>query len=358
MSGKKPDISLIVVFHNAESTLERTLRSLAAQTLSSVEYIFVDDGSTDHSVALIQDFLALNPDFSGRHRLVRSTTRRGSAHATVLGFAHATGEYVMRCDADDYLENDALERMLTATGSGRYDVVMAPYFAERDGKTSIVGFIQEPSSLNDMSIDTLHFSLCNKLLRRRVIDDNNIVPYNGIDCWEDLGVVARFMAMKPSVGFVDDPVYHYVACSASLSRSSRGRLLEDHLVTALLVEQWMIRQGLDQQYEEFLNHLKFCAKIKMLRGRDKDVTRWKKTFPEVNGRILGLRHIALHWRLLFAVVAALPTALTQRVADFCDMFYSSDRAGTQPSQGCPQGCAVPKNDSKASSPAQKPESKA
>lgn len=358
MRDKKPDISLIVVFHNAESTLERTLRSLAAQTLPSVEYIFVDDGSTDHSVEVIQDFVALNPDFSGRHRLVRSATRRGSAHATVLGFAHAAGEYVMRCDADDYLENDALERMLASTDNGRHDIVMAPYFAERNGKKSTVGFIREPSSLNDMSIDTLHFSLCNKLLRRKVIDDHNIVPYDGIDCWEDLGVVARFMAMKPSVGFVDDPVYHYVAGSMSLSRSSRGRLLEDHLVTALLVEQWMIRQGLDQQFEEFLNHLKFCAKVKMLRGRDKDVARWKKTFPEVNGRILGLRHIALHWRLVFAAVAVLPTSFTQWIADRCDMFYRSDRAGTQPSQGCPQGCAVPKNDPKPLSPAQKPESKA
>lgn len=73
-----PDISLIVVFHNAETTIERTLRSLNRQSLTSVEYIFVNDGSTDRTVEVIQDFLALNPGFAGRHRLVSTPVRRGS----------------------------------------------------------------------------------------------------------------------------------------------------------------------------------------------------------------------------------------------------------------------------------------
>lgn len=323
-----PDISLIVVFHNAETTIERTLRSLSRQSLTSVEYIFVNDGSTDRTVEVIQDFVALNPEFAGRHRLVSSAVRRGSAHATVLGFAHATGEYVMRCDADDYLDRDALKIMLKASDSRRHDVVIAPYYAEEGKKTRIIDFDHRPGSLNDMRVDTLGFSLCNKLLRRKLLDDNNIVPYDGLDCWEDLGVVSRVMSLKPSVGFTDTPVYHYVtdAASASLSRSPRGRLLEDHLAIALLVEQWMVEHNMQKEYEPFLDHLKFCAKVKMLRGRDKNVRRWLKTFPEVNRRIMRLRHIGLHWRLLFTAVATLPAGLTQWLADFCTLFYRRDRA--------------------------------
>ena len=323
-----PDISLIVVFHNAETTIERTLRSLNRQSLTSVEYIFVNDGSTDRTVEVVQDFLALNPGFAGRHRLVSTPVRRGSAHATTLGIAHATGEYVMRCDADDYLDRDALNIMLRATDGKRHDVVMAPYYAEEGKKNKVVGFRRRPSSLNDMPVDTLNFSLCNKLLRRKMLDDNGIAPYDGLDCWEDLGVVSRVMSLKPSVGFTDIPVYHYVKnpASASLSRSSRGRLLEDHLAIALLVEQWMVEHDMQEEYDAFLNNLKFCAKVKMLRGRDKDVRRWLKTFPEVNSHIMELHNISLHWRLLFTAVAKLPAGFTQWVADLFDIFYPREKA--------------------------------
>lgn len=342
--SERPDISLIIVFHNAESTIERTLRSLAAQSLSTVEYIFVDDGSTDRTVEIIRSFVALNSDFDGRHRLVQVATRRGSAHATTLGYAHATGEYVMRCDADDYLESDALEIMLEGSDGKRHDVVISPFIIDNGQSKSRVGFRRRPKSLNEMKIDTLNFSLCNKLMRRKMLDEHGITPYDGIDCWEDLGVVARVMALKPTVGFADKAVYNYVVDPnrQTLSRSGRGRILEDHLVTALLVEQWMNRKGLQDENKEFLNHLKFCAKVKMLRGRDKDVARWKNTFPEVNSRIMGLRHIALHWRLIFALVAAMPASLTQWIADRCDIFYRSERAGIHPSPGCPRGCAVEK----------------
>lgn len=323
--SKKPDISVVVIFHNAERTLERTLHSLAAQSLESVEYVFVDDGSRDRSVEVIRDFLALNPEFAGRHLLVQSPVRRGTAHATTLGLAHASGEYVIRCDADDYLNPDALKMMLHATRDGDADVVAGDYF-EEDGKGSLKlhRFGQGVSTLNDMAIDTVHFSLCNKLIRRRLLEDENIVPFNGVDCWEDLGMVARVMAMRPKFVSIGRAVYHYQVekGARSMSRSPRKRLLEDHLVTALLLEQWMVERGLEAENEEFLNHVKFCSKVKLMRGRDKNVRRWKETFPEVNRRIMGLRHIGLHWRLMFRLVALLPAGLTQRVADMCSVFYS------------------------------------
>lgn len=317
MTESVPDITLIILFHNAESTLERTLRSLDAQTLKNVEYLFVDDGSSDMSVKVLENFLALHSDFARRHKLVLSEMRRGTAHGTMIGLQNATGRYVMRCDADDYLDPDALRIMLDASDGGRHDVVIAPYYAETGKKTKVIDFKRHPLSLNDMAIDTLNFSLCNKLLRRKLLVDNDIVPYDGLDCWEDLGVVSRVMSLNPSVVFVDKPVYHYVENpkSDSLSRSSSERLLKDHLAIASLVEEWMVEHGKQTEFESFLNHLKFCAKVKMLRASDRYVDRWKKTFPEVNPRIMSLRHVPMRYRILFKIVDILPTSFSQWVAD-------------------------------------------
>ena len=327
MEINEPYISVVVVFHNAENTIGRTLHSLAAQTLDNVEYLFVDDGSTDRSAELLQDFVALHPEFTGKHRLISIGVQRGVGHGTLVGYTNARGRYVIRCDADDYMEPDALEVMWRACGDGKADAVFARYMREEPGKTTVVGFPAEVANLNDMKFDTIHFSLWNKLLRRSMLDDNEIVAFDGVDCWEDLGVVARFMAFKPEVVYIGKPLYHYVASSGqSLSSGNQGRQLEDHLMMALLLEQWLDERNLHDENEEFLTHLKFFAKVKMLRGRDKDVARWKKTFPEVNSRIMRMRHLKWPWRLLFSAVALLPVGFTQWVADCCDMFYPKIKA--------------------------------
>lgn len=293
------------------------MRSLEAQTLKTVEYLFVDDGSSDRSARVLETFLALHPDFAERHKLISSTEKRGSAHGTILGIQNATGRYVIRCDADDYIEPDALQVMLEVADGGDNDVVVCPLLYEYPKNKKVVKWRNEPRSLNDFAIDTAHFMLCNKLISRRLIVDNNLLPFGGIDRWEDLGVVSRVMALKPRCAFIDRPLYHYdrTRLSGTLSTSGSTIVLEDHLQIALLVEQWFVNNGLSEEYAEFLEHLKFCAKVKMMRGRDKDVSRWKNTFPEVNGRIMKLRHVALHYRLLFKIVDILPASLTQRIAD-------------------------------------------
>lgn len=323
MDSRRIDISVIVVFHNAAKTIERTLESLAVQTLKSVEYIFVDDGSTDDSVAIVREFMLQHPEIGSRCKLKCNSECRGCANAAAVGLSVAAGEYVTRCDADDYLECDALQTMLDGTDGGRYDFVVAPYYEVYPEYRRLVQFVKKPKTLNDMPIDTPHFSLCNKLLRRQLLVENGIAQFDGLDCWEDLGVVSRVMALHPQVNFVDVPTYNYVRNpkGKTLSRSNKYRLLGEHLAVCQLVEKWLIDRGQEREFEEFLNHLKFCAKVKLLRGRGKDVARWKATYSEVNNRVMSLRHIAFHLRLMFAVVSVLPTVISQAVANCCDVFY-------------------------------------
>lgn len=319
----QPQLSVVIIFHNAEATLQRTLDSLAMQDFESVEYLFVNDGSNDRSVELIRNYLAINPHFKGTHRLINSEMHRGSAHATMLGITNASGRYIMRVDADDTINPDTFSSLINKAIEESADVVMSDMIVCTPSRCKTLHLSPKLTSLNDMPLDTLHFSLCNKIIRRSLLIDNEIMPFEGVNCWEDLGIVARVMALKPKFAIVDKPLYcyHINPSSPSLSRTDNNQILEDHLLTALMLEQWFLDAKLAGEYTTFLNHLKFCAKIKMLRGRDKDVSRWKATFSEVNSRILSLRHISLYYRLLFAVVAWLPMGITQWIADCCDIFY-------------------------------------
>lgn len=319
-SGECPVVSVIIPFYNAEETIERTAMSLVNQSYQGdVEYIFINDGSTDRSVDVLQAFFVLHPEFRAEHVLLSAESNRGSATSQMIGWEHARGEYVLRCDADDYLSPDALQLLVDATDNGRYDMVVAPIIEEH-GERSLVMNPAHSSNLNDLPLTTANFSLCNRLLRRSIIVDNDLMPFAGIDCWEDLGVVARYFALEPSVNWISTPIYHYVKeiSRPTLTSADRDRILSDHLAIALLLEKWFVERGLAEKYGEFLNYLKFTAKVKYLRGRGKNVEKWKLTFPEVNGRITGLRHIGLLYRLMFTAVSILPASLTQAVADLYD----------------------------------------
>lgn len=107
-----PLISIVTVCLNAEQHLEQTIRSVLEQTWQRVEYIIVDGGSTDGTLAILHRY---------RDRIDRiiSEADEGIADAMNKGLALATGDYVLFLQADDYLRSpDSLERALqTADGA-------------------------------------------------------------------------------------------------------------------------------------------------------------------------------------------------------------------------------------------------
>lgn len=112
MSANAPLVSVIVPVHNGAATLERTLRSIAAQSYERLEIIIVDDGSTDGSAELAAGFCATEP----RARLL-TQANAGVAAARNAGIAAATGPYCAPIDADDLWHERKIERQVAALRS-------------------------------------------------------------------------------------------------------------------------------------------------------------------------------------------------------------------------------------------------
>lgn len=304
MPQSAPLISVAVIFRNARATLPETLRSLAGNAGPGREFLFVDDGSTDGGGALVKEFIEAYPDAC---RLITLAAGVGTAEATAIAFREAGGEYVMRCDADDTLEPDAMDTLAEAASRTGADLIAVPIRYDiryPDGHSKQYIATVKSLDLNDMPINTAHFGLPNKLIRRSLVADDEATPFPGIDRWEDLGVVARVLARKPSTVILDRPLYRYIRREgvATLSSADPEQILRDHIALAERLDEWFIARGLEKEYEPFLLQLKFLAKVKLLRHRPRRLRQWQKTFPEVNSRILSLRHVPLRYRLLFAAV--------------------------------------------------------
>ncbi len=108
-----PKVSVIVPVFNSEKFMEDSLEALLKQTYTNLEFIVVDDGSTDSTVEIVKKF-------ESRGVKLVCQQNAGAAVARNAGLAHAVGQYIQFMDADDFLSNDKIEKQVLAL-AGRED---------------------------------------------------------------------------------------------------------------------------------------------------------------------------------------------------------------------------------------------
>lgn len=113
----QPAVSVIIPVYNSADCLERTVQSVLAQSLRSLELILVDDGSDDGSQALCDAFAARD----GRVRVIHQANAGVSA-ATNRGLDAARGEYVAFVDHDDYISVNFCERLYALAAAQQADI--------------------------------------------------------------------------------------------------------------------------------------------------------------------------------------------------------------------------------------------
>ena len=203
-----PLISIVVAVYNAEGYLAKALNSILNQTLTNLEVIIIDDGSTDASGVLCDEFAAHDKRITVCH-----TDNRGVSAARQLGVLKAKGDYVIHVDPDDWIENTMLHDLFESAVEQSADMVICDYYVEGSGHTQYVS--QEPTSLiHDIVLTDLfkhlHGSLCNKLIKRSCLSDYNIRFDTTFSLSEDLYYNASLLKNDIKIAYVNKAYYHYV----------------------------------------------------------------------------------------------------------------------------------------------------
>ena len=101
-----PKVSVIVPVYGVERYMERCARSLFEQTLDDIEFIFVDDCSPDRSLDILNEVLEEYVDRQLQTQIVRLDQNGGLPNARKVGLRLATGNYIIHCDSDVWVERD------------------------------------------------------------------------------------------------------------------------------------------------------------------------------------------------------------------------------------------------------------
>ena len=203
-------ISVVVPVYNVEAYLRECLESVATQSFKDLEVIMVDDGSTDGSVAICEEFAARDERF----KLVRQPNG-GLGNARNNGAKVATGEFLNFLDSDDVLPKHALRtliRSLDKTGSdfatgnvhrfNRGGSSPAPFVAKAFTRTRPATHI---TKFRGLLVDRI---APNKLFRRSFWDQHGFAFPEGVT-HEDIPVILPAHFLAKSVDVISEPVYLY-----------------------------------------------------------------------------------------------------------------------------------------------------
>ncbi len=222
-------VSIVVPVYNASLYLEQCVRSLMMQTHQNIEYLFVDDESSDGSVALLRSLIDQYPSRSGQCKIFENAENKGVAYCRRLCMKNATGEYLIHVDSDDYVDSRFIEKMLEKAVDTQSDIVICNIAnVYKNNKIKVNAQFEEVSKselIKRLLIGTMHNALWNKLVKRSIIVENNLYPDDSFRLLEDKFITFRMVYFAQKVGFIDEPLYYYRKREGSLSKVNQRVLM-------------------------------------------------------------------------------------------------------------------------------------
>ena len=227
-----PKISIIVPVYKAEKHLNHCLDSILVQTFKDFELILVDDGSPDNSGAICDEYAGKDTRVKVIHK-----ENGGVSSARNTALASAQGEYVVFCDADDQLTQNALLHMIDASNRAGSQMIIGGFeYIHIDATDNIMHSKKDLTRTNTKitlngTLEMLAFwknnnmiSACAKLFQRDIISDNQIVFNTNQVVLEDYGFVIDYLAHCHEICMIEDVVYQCFSHSDSPFTTRRARL--------------------------------------------------------------------------------------------------------------------------------------
>lgn len=237
---KNPKISVIIAVYKAQEYIERCARYLFEQTIDEIEYIFIDDCSPDNSMPILAEVINNYPARKSQVKIIRHNINQGVSQSRQDGVDLATGEYIIHCDPDDWIEHNAMEEMYSKAVEIGCDILFVDFIIESSTKRIVIDQhlkSNSPRLVIRQFFHELHGSLWNKLIRNKFIKDSGAKFNTALFFCEDLCYNIELLLKNPSIAYYNKAFYHYYYSQnqSSLTRkySERVYIHDQRLITYL-----------------------------------------------------------------------------------------------------------------------------
>ena len=277
-----PSISIIIPAYNVESYIKKCLDSLLRQTFQDFEVIIVNDGSTDQTSVICNEYAAIHKKISVIHQ-----QNAGVSAARKTGMQVMKGQYFISIDADDWMEPNMLEELFDTATSNDADLTFSDYDRIYNDHTEIINH-------QLFQVDPVHYlkaqlgggmwgTYWNKLIRTQIYKTHAIAPIVGVSMWDDYIVTNLCALYANKIAYCPKVLYHYN--QTNLSSITKQHSIKNYEDILLVIKE--LSTAIDNSiYKDILSNevinMKLFAKNYLIYSQYKDFKQWKQIFPEVN----------------------------------------------------------------------------
>lgn len=268
--------SIIIPVYNVERYLTECVNSILEQSFASFEIILVDDGSSDKSSAMCDDYVAKDSRIKVIHKI-----NGGQSSARNAGTAIAQGEYIIYIDSDDYIiDRDFLKKV--AEVAQERDIIFYKHQKFDDVTKELASCTYNYTNIdrNDsylesikelIKVDAFYGMPWNKCIRRKVIVDNNIHFMEGLT-GEDMDWIYYVILNSRSLVMINEPFIAYRQRTNSVTSSIKLKNLNDYV---WIIEKWnkiATDEGLSEIEKEIISAslAKYYGNLLIMYTRVKD----------------------------------------------------------------------------------------
>lgn len=272
--------SIVIPVYNVETYLDECLHSILSQATEfkgECEVLLIDDGSTDRSGKICDEYLEKYPEIIR----VFHNTNHGLLWTRRFGFKQVQGDYVINCDSDDLLENEALERLNSVVKKYKYPDIVIYNHNSYDGKNKTIAFkdifttgqdcvVEKEAVLKEYLSRHSIVSVCGKMVKRTCIDVNrDYADFGRISTGEDTLQSIEFFSRAKTFVYLNQVVYNY-RCGSGMT----GKFDENYYFTFKRIFEEIEKQKDNWNLSDF--DKLFAVKVLQTAGRAITQSRYKK----------------------------------------------------------------------------------
>lgn len=206
-------ISLIVPIYGVEKYIAKFAVSALDQTYQDLQFIFVNDGTKDRSMEILRDLIANRYAHLQSRIVIIDKENGGLPSARKAGLDVAEGEYVLFADSDDWMETDAVEKVMAKADETDADIVYFDLIKEYGNRTSYkrereyTGATKDDFIVNMFNYKSFGYTVT-KCFKRRLYTEN-VIYFPKLGMHEDIYLMSQIIFHAKSLVHIPEALYHY-----------------------------------------------------------------------------------------------------------------------------------------------------
>ena len=298
-------VSVIIAVYGAEKYIEKCARSLFEQTLDDIEYIFVDDCTPDKSMDILISVINDYPNRKNQVKIIHNETNLKQGGTRAIGMKAATGDYLIHCDPDDWVEHNMYELLYNKAIEDNADIVVCDFYHELPSNIKKIEHFSPISNpidcINKSAESNYWWSLCNRLFHKKFTSTYKIFPPVDLNYLEDKYQCIKCYIKASNISYISIPLYHYLRANLSSTCNTLNKDIEikGQINCLNKLIHYFKSENVYQQLLPFVYLHKINLRDRFLTYNPITFAKWRIVYPEIVTEIINDKKLKATYRFCY-----------------------------------------------------------